>query len=173
MIPATVQPPYFLYLEVDPEEIDVNVHPQKTEVKFTNGAAVWQIINAAVRETLAKSGAVPMMDFDSEERLEIPVLRDSGTGYPTLREPAEVRERDYNPFTQYDNVTSPPPASGDRPSFAAREFPAYETSEFEFIRSAADDAQGTFTELAGPRVFSAHINIGEGYVAALYGGVFV
>jgi DNA mismatch repair protein MutL len=69
-----VQPSYFIYLEIDPDQIDVNVHPQKTEVKFINKSAVHQIVNAAVRETLAKSGAVPMMDFDDEERLEIPVL---------------------------------------------------------------------------------------------------
>ena len=53
LIPDTCSPSYFLYLTIDPSRIDVNVHPQKTEVKFADEEAVWQIINAAVRETLA------------------------------------------------------------------------------------------------------------------------
>ncbi|MDR2891298.1 MAG: DNA mismatch repair endonuclease MutL [Alistipes sp.] len=100
LIPQSVQPSYFIYLELDPEQIDVNVHPQKTEVKFDNQAAVWQIVNAAVRETLAKSGAVPMMDFDDEERLEIPVLGARDYSHQ-MREPAVVRSDDYNPFSKY------------------------------------------------------------------------
>ncbi len=103
LIPTTTQIPYFLYIEIDPEQIDVNVHPQKTEVKFSNQGAVWQIINAAVRETLAKNGAVPMMDFDSEERLEIPPLTDFKYEMP-LREPSVVRSPDYNPFGNHQNT---------------------------------------------------------------------
>ncbi len=60
LIPENCTPSYFLYLTIDPSRIDVNVHPQKTEVKFADEDAVWQIVNAAVRETLAKTGAVPL-----------------------------------------------------------------------------------------------------------------
>ncbi len=74
LIPENCQPSYFLFLTIDPGRIDVNVHPQKTEVKFADEEAVWQIINAAVRETLAKTGAVPLMDFDRDGVVEIPVL---------------------------------------------------------------------------------------------------
>lgn len=74
LIPESSSPSYFLYLTIDPSRIDVNVHPQKTEVKFADEEAVWQIVNAAVRETLAKTGAVPLMDFDREGIVEIPVL---------------------------------------------------------------------------------------------------
>ncbi len=189
LIPATVQPPYFIYLDIDPEQIDVNVHPQKTEVKFTNQSAVWQIINAAVRETLAKSGAVPMMDFDSEERLEIPVLGShagpglgtglgtgSGLDYAsTLREPAQVREHNYNPFTRYEGLDhSAGEGISANPENDYKSL-IYEESAFEYISSPeGDTTQGTFTELdSGPRTFGAATNIGEGYAAALYGGVFV
>lgn len=74
LIPESSSPSYFLYLTIDPSRIDVNVHPQKTEVKFADEEAVWQIINAAVRETLAKTGAVPLMDFDRDGIVEIPAL---------------------------------------------------------------------------------------------------
>ncbi len=176
LIPQTVQPPYFLYLEIDPEEIDVNVHPQKTEVKFSNASAVWQIINAAVRETLAKSGAVPMMDFDSEERLEIPVLGRGDDYPPTLREPAVVRDRGYNPFTMYD-VESPGGEVVERCAAALGEdygSQVYGASEFEYISSESDASQDIFAARGDePKAFSAPLNIGEGYAAALYGGVFV
>ena len=75
LIPESSQPSYFLYLTIDPGRIDVNVHPKKTEVKFADEEAVWQIVHAAVRETLARTGAVPMMDFDREGQVEIPVLQ--------------------------------------------------------------------------------------------------
>ncbi len=88
-------PAYFLFLEIDPDRIDVNVHPQKTEVKFVEESAIWQIVNAAVRESLAKTGAIPMMEFDNECDVEIPVLR-SGERYA---EPAAASNSSYNPFT--------------------------------------------------------------------------
>jgi DNA mismatch repair protein MutL len=172
LIPQTVQPPYFLYLEIDPEQIDVNVHPQKTEVKFSNASALWQIINAAVRETLAKSGAVPMMDFDSEERIEIPVLGHSEGYAPTLREPAVVRDSGYNPFTRYEETgTSPVDSEGCESNY---EMQPFGTSEFEYIASEADGSQDIFSVLGDePKTFSAPLSIGEGYAAALYGGRFV
>ncbi|MDR2883256.1 MAG: DNA mismatch repair endonuclease MutL [Alistipes sp.] len=190
LIPATVQPPYFLYLDIDPEEIDVNVHPQKTEVKFTNQSAVWQIINAAVRETLAKSGAVPMMDFDSDDRLEIPVLGGhAGLGprgdyTPSVHEPAVVRERGYNPFVQYMDDATPQESLHD----SLQNLPQATFGTLETIfESTPEAAFGAVLETAheatsGPppqpfdgeqKVFSAATNIGEGYAAALYGGIFV
>lgn len=94
IIPQGNNPPYFLFLEVDPEKIDVNVHPQKTEVKFVDESAIWQIINAGVRETLAKTGAIPMMQFDNECDVEIPIMR-SGESYDV---PESASDITYNPF---------------------------------------------------------------------------
>ncbi len=106
LIPPTAQPSYFLFLEIDPSRIDVNIHPQKTEVKFADEEAVWQIVNAAVRETLAKSGAVPMMDFDQEQSVEIPVM---GRGV-VYGEPSAVQNSDYNPFSDsYIDPSAPDP----------------------------------------------------------------
>lgn len=74
LIPSDQQVPYFLYLTVNPEEIDVNIHPTKTEIKFENEQAIWQIITAAVREALGRFNAVPTIDFDTEGRPDIPVF---------------------------------------------------------------------------------------------------
>ena len=96
LIAPETQPSYFLYLTIDPQRIDVNVHPQKTEVKFENESAIWQFINAAVRETLGKQGVVPLMDFDMDQSIEIPVYRDNGN----LRIPDPDFRPDFNPFEE-------------------------------------------------------------------------
>lgn len=106
LIPESAQPSYFLYLTIDPARIDVNVHPQKTEVKFADEEAVWQIVNAAVRETLAKTGAVPLMDFDREGAVEIPPL----TKGAVYGEPRAMSNSDYNPFREeYIDPSAPDP----------------------------------------------------------------
>ena len=97
LIPAGLTPSYFLYLTVDTQKVDVNVHPQKTEVKFSEESEIWQIVNAAVREALAKTGAIPMMDFEDEGEVQIPVFesaRERG-----FEEPRSTLNPFYNPFT--------------------------------------------------------------------------
>ena len=96
LIPDTCYPSYFLYFTIAPDRIDVNVHPQKTEVKFDDKDAVWEILHAAVRNTLGKTGAVPMMDFTTEGRIDIPVAQ-RGAVYD---EPAAMSNEAYNPFAE-------------------------------------------------------------------------
>ncbi len=106
LIPVGSTPSYFVYIEVDPERIDVNVHPQKIEVKFADNDAIWQIIVAAVRETLAKTGAVPMMDFDDESPIEIPIMQERRQ----VATPAAFSSGGYNPFDEgYIDPKAPDP----------------------------------------------------------------
>ena len=112
MIAPETQPSYFLYLTVDPERIDVNVHPQKTEVKFENESAIWQFINAAVRETLGKQGVVPLMDFDMDQSIDIPVYRDNGN----FRIPDPDYRPDFNPFEEEERSFNPSKSSEWAPS---------------------------------------------------------
>ena len=96
LIPEKGYPTFFLYITVDTERVDVNVHAQKTEVKFADNDAIWQILNAAVRETLAKSGAMPLIDFDAENLVDIPVAT-QGISYA---EPRATTKDGYNPFAE-------------------------------------------------------------------------
>ncbi|MEG0808209.1 MAG: DNA mismatch repair endonuclease MutL [Alistipes sp.] len=106
LIPESCSPSFFLYLSIEPARIDVNVHPQKTEVKFADEQAVWQIVHAAVRETLAKTGAVPPMDFDREGAVEIPVMNKSAV----YKEPRAMSDDSYNPFrAEYIDPTTTNP----------------------------------------------------------------
>ena len=96
-IPAGEMPNYFIYLTVDPASIDVNIHPAKTEVKFENEQAIWVIINSAVKESLAKSNAIPGIEFNQEGAMDMPVY----THKPVNPEAPRVHfNSGYNPFTE-------------------------------------------------------------------------
>ena len=106
LIPEGCTPSYFIYMTVDADRVDVNVHPQKTTVKFADGDVIAQIVQAAVRETLAKTGAIPMMDFSNEGRVDIPVMRRDAV----YREPRSMSNSSYNPFREeYIDVSAPMP----------------------------------------------------------------
>ena len=94
LIPAGEQISYFIYFEVDPANIDVNIHPTKTEIKFENEQAIWQILSAAVKESLGKFNAVPSIDFDTEGMPDIPTFEQSRPIEP----PKVHYNADFNPF---------------------------------------------------------------------------
>ncbi|MBQ7691749.1 MAG: DNA mismatch repair endonuclease MutL [Muribaculaceae bacterium] len=95
LIPADEQPSYFLVFDVDPETIDVNIHPTKTEIKFENEMPIWQILAAGVKATLGRFNEVPSIDFDRSDAPEIPVV--DGRRVP----PPEIEvDKTYNPFRQ-------------------------------------------------------------------------
>lgn len=93
------QVPFFLQLQVDPAKIDVNIHPQKTEIKFEDEQAIFQILLAAVREAVGRFQAVPVLDFDMENCPDIPVFDNTlaQTGAPA--QPRIHLDPTYNPFT--------------------------------------------------------------------------
>ena len=95
LIPADAQPNYFINLHVDPETIDVNIHPTKNEIKFENEQAIWQILTAAIRDSLGRFNVGPVLDFDQEDAPEIPVFNPE-----TERMPELVIDNEYNPFSE-------------------------------------------------------------------------
>ena len=101
LIPDGDQVPYFLFLEVEPATIDVNIHPTKTEIKFENEQAIWQILQAAVREALGRFAAVPSIEFDTEGMpVDIPTYNPQTASTSTVHMPqARPLRDDYNPFT--------------------------------------------------------------------------
>ncbi|WP_430810601.1 MULTISPECIES: DNA mismatch repair endonuclease MutL [unclassified Carboxylicivirga] len=99
--PDTI-PAYFIFLEVDPQIVDVNIHPTKTEVKFEDERAIWQILSAAIRESLGKYNLMPSIDFDTTDQIHIPV---SG-GKDALVEPSVEVNPFYNPFEEEQRQTA-------------------------------------------------------------------
>ncbi len=91
---AGESPNYFIYFEVEPDTIDVNIHPTKTEIKFENEQSIWQILHAAVKEALGKFNAVPSIDFDTEGAIDIPIHDPSRI----VSQPKIEVDPNYNPF---------------------------------------------------------------------------
>lgn len=93
LIPSDQQPNYFINLTVDPQTIDVNIHPTKNEIKFENEQGIWQILTAAVKESLGKYNVAPAIDFDMEDAPDIPFFAPRTDVVPEIE-----LDKSYNPF---------------------------------------------------------------------------
>ena len=94
LIPVGEQVPFFIYFDVEPADIDVNIHPVKTEVKFENEQAIWQILTASVKEAIGLFNHVPSIDFDVQGRPDIPLFE----GNNETPAPHVNYNPQYNPF---------------------------------------------------------------------------
>lgn len=94
LIPVGEQVSFFIYFEVPPTDIDVNIHPVKTEIKFENEQAIWQILAAAVKEAIGLFNHVPSIDFDVQGKPDIPLF----DGQNSSSAPAVKYNPQYNPF---------------------------------------------------------------------------
>lgn len=97
LVPVGEQVPYFIYFTVNPEDIDVNIHPTKTEIKFENEQAIWQILAAAVKESIGVFNDVPSIDFDVQGQPDIPVF--DHTSKAAVAPKVEYNPH-YNPFKE-------------------------------------------------------------------------
>lgn len=97
ILPPDSVPSYFLYFEVDPSTIDINIHPTKTEIKFEDEQAIWHIISACIRESIGKYNLMPAIDFDQGGSIEIPLPPERGSN---IFPPEIGINRYYNPFQQ-------------------------------------------------------------------------
>jgi len=104
LIGPDVQPNYFINFEVDPSTIDVNIHPTKNEIKFENEQAIWQILEAAVRESLGRFNVAPAIDFSADDAPEIPAFAPNPTTDLDFGETTDV----YNPFETTGTQPTPP-----------------------------------------------------------------
>lgn len=132
LIPEGVTPTYFIYLEIDPQAIDVNIHPTKTEIKFEDDSVVFQILFACIKEALGKNSFGDSIDFDREGVPEIPAFGRNFEEFRPVGEPQAMGDPTFNPF---DNDGFP------------SEAPVYDNS---FVSgrtaSSADSAPSVFGE---------------------------
>ncbi len=119
LIPADAQPSYFINFEVDPSTIDVNIHPQKHEIKFENEQPVWQILCAAVKESLGRYNAVAAIDFNAVDAPDLPAFNPANGG---VEMPRVDFDPNYNPFDSPAPAAPLPRAggSGSQPAPAPR-----------------------------------------------------
>ena len=94
LVPEGEQPNYFLRFTVDPQSIDVNIHPTKTEIKFEDEIPIWQILAAGVKESLGRFSEVPAIDFNTQDAPEIPAY----SRHVEVHNPEIAVDPSYNPF---------------------------------------------------------------------------
>lgn len=98
LVPKGEHVPFFIYMDVPPADIDVNIHPAKTEIKFENEQAIWQILSAATREAVGVFSDITAIDFDVEGRPEIPMFEPDGAGAVPTSVTSQSFNPSYNPF---------------------------------------------------------------------------
>jgi len=96
ILPPETIPSYFILMEIDPASIDINIHPTKTEIKFEDERAIWQILMASVKEALGRFNIVPSLDFDNEALIDIPV----SSSFKNIPDPPSIEiDPGYDPFS--------------------------------------------------------------------------
>lgn len=160
------QPNYFVNFEVDPSTIDVNIHPTKNEIKFENEQAIWQILNAAVRESLGKFNAVPSIDFDRDNDVpEIPAFNPNAEVIPDFSASA-----DYNPFAESEVAAPSSPSSWQGSRSAGLDnwdmlFQSFEKGREETIHPDSDTLfGGGTTGVAGNDIVASRINADDEFI---------
>lgn len=111
LVPQGEQVPYFIYFDVNPHDIDVNIHPTKTEIKFENEQTVYQILLAAVRDAIGSFSGASTIDFDTEGRPDIPLFQPDAQSEPFAMPKVDF-DPQYNPFTS----TPKAPSKGNQSS---------------------------------------------------------
>lgn len=97
MVPQGEQVPYFIYFDINPHDIDVNIHPTKTEIKFENEQTVYQILLAAVRDAVGTFSGASAIEFDVEGKPDIPMFQPEGQP-SDFAMPKVDFDPQYNPF---------------------------------------------------------------------------
>ena len=121
LIPDGVTPTYLIYLDIDPQSVDVNIHPTKTEIKFEDDSVIFQILYACIRESLGRNSFADSIDFDREGVPDIPAF---GKNFDEIRpvfEPQPGLDSSYNPF---DNDGFPSESSPFSNSFSSGGYPS-------------------------------------------------
>ena len=103
ILPPEAIPSYFIFMEIDPASIDINIHPTKTEIKFEDERSIWQILMASVKEALGRFNIVPSLDFDNEALIDIPVR----SSFRNMPDPPSIEiDPRYDPFAGDERLSN-------------------------------------------------------------------
>ena len=111
LIPKDAFPTYFIYFTIDPHEIDINIHPTKTEINFQNNQVIYAMLSSTIKQALGKFNITPPIDFESEPSINLGMI----TPDTPIRPPQVKINENYNPFEQSHQVEKTSPSfSGKR-----------------------------------------------------------
>ncbi len=120
LLPNGMQPSYFIYLDVPPNTIDINIHPTKTEIKFDDESALYAILRSTIKHSLGQFNVAPILDFDRDSNLDTPYdFKNTVASSPTIE-----FNGSYNPFSNDDNKNQQTQNSNVYSSYKKPEFTA-------------------------------------------------
>lgn len=138
LIKEGTQPGYFLFLEVDPNSIDINIHPTKTEIKFDNEQAIYAMLRATIKHSLGQFSIAPVLDFNKDTGFETPYEYVNKTPVkPTI----EV-DTNFNPFKESSTKATPIQKSGGNYAFKKEKQPSWE-SLYVGLKNESKTSQNT------------------------------
>lgn len=165
LLPEGVTPSYFIYLEVDPRTVDVNIHPTKTEIKFEDDSVIFQTVFACIRQALGQN-TYDRIEFDRKDIPEIPVFTRNMEEFRPISEPQIGLDPNYNPFENDGFTADPavhPSAASSRPS-SADDFPAGLGGDFGPLPSDDANVPGFNAQYSGNNGnFSAYVDKNDSY----------
>ena len=177
MLPGEYQPSFFIYFDISPEAIDVNIHPTKTEIKFADEQTIFQILMASVREALGKFTLAPQIDFDTRGSIDIPMPTNRPASAPQV-----TIDPNYNPFHTRESFTNRQPSVKGWDQLYATPaspkqsviYPDRMEPEVQVPQPAADGetltADNELLELIGQKWIALHASLNQhrAHVAVLY-----
>ena len=153
LIPEGVTPSYILYLQVDPQSVDVNIHPTKTEIKFEDDSVIFQIIFACIKEALGKNSFGDSIDFDVEGMPAIPAFGKNFDEFRPVSEPSAEGDPTFNPFDNDGFPSEQSPYSNSfgggfgMPSVPSFDSPSFDASSFDApVHAASSHNYGSYVE---------------------------
>ncbi len=148
LLPNNSFPSYWLYIDIEPSRIDVNIHPTKTEIKFEDERSVYAIVRAAVKRSLGQYSLTPTIDFESEKTFDIP----HSMRYQAVQKPGITVNTDFNPFRQEKSIST----SGWQKLYEASSkpptHPEFENQNFSAILNSEEKNENAFQ--IGPYIIS-------------------
>ena len=145
-------PGYFLYLTVDPAEIDVNIHPTKTEIKFEDERAIYAVLRSAARHAIGQFNVAPTIDFDAEQSFSVPPLPEG-----QLPKAPQIKVNpNFNPFET--TQSQPPRFRSDDEKYERIQQEKYLNTTASFEYSSEDEIQGFWNENSESPVINEQTN---------------
>lgn len=139
LIAYQAHPRYFLFLELDPKHIDINIHPTKTEIKFTDEKAVYMLLVSSIKRALGKANVAPSIDFDVEQSLDF----NSISNNRIAKTPTINYDKNYNPF----NATTESSLQKTNKQHWENLFDGFKTNNSETVIDEKIDEQQAFQTL--------------------------
>ncbi|MFN5183980.1 MAG: DNA mismatch repair endonuclease MutL [Bacteroidota bacterium] len=135
LISKEYQPYYFVFLELPPESIDINIHPTKTEIKFEDERTVFMLLQSTVQRALGKAGVAPQLEFNSEQSFE----PDFTKRFSEVKIPGITVNPNYNPFQRHSGNSSGSTYKGGE--FSSQLGATNWNQEFDKYRNESSDSR--------------------------------